>query len=134
MGKHDHRRSRLQLLQVGGEPGDLRVAELLVRVGRVVENDEVIALVVEGIVQLAEELLIGLAAIFLRVVIAGHEADVLDLERRDHVAHLRHAAAALGRIVGRVSHVAGEGDELRLPRQRIDRADDLLERAGVRPG
>ena len=56
MGEHHHRRSRLELLQIGGEPGDLRVAELLVRIRRVVENDEVIALVVERVVQLAEEL------------------------------------------------------------------------------
>ena len=130
MREHDHRRSGLELLQIGGEPGDLGVAELLVRVGRVVENDDVIALVVEGVVQLAEELLIRVAAVFLRVVIARHEADILDLERGDHVADLGHAAAALGGIVGRVRHVAGEGDEIRLSRQRVDRADDFLESPG----
>ena len=77
MRENDHRRRLRQLAQIGGEPGDLRLAELLVGVRRVVEHDEVIALVVEGVVELAEELLVSLAAVLLGVVVAGREADVL---------------------------------------------------------
>ncbi len=44
------RSSGLALLEVGGQPGELLVAQLRGRVGDIVEGDEVHALVVEGVV------------------------------------------------------------------------------------
>ena len=68
------------------------------RVGHVVDDDEVHALVVEGVVRLAEELLERLAVVERRVVLARHEAHVLDLEVGDDVLEL--GAGACGARCG----------------------------------
>ncbi len=93
------------------------------------------ALVVERVVGVAEELLVGLALIERRVVLAGHEADVGHLELLDDVAELGEALAALLAVVGGVGQVAGEDDEIGLLAERVDPRDRLLERVrGVRVG
>jgi hypothetical protein len=68
----------LALLEIGRQPGELLVAELGARIGNIVEYDEMHALVVERVVQGAEELLIGLALVERGIVLARHEAHVLD--------------------------------------------------------
>ena len=88
------RSSALRCFEVGGEPGELLVAQLGGRIGDVVEGDEVHALVVERVVGGAEELLEGLALVERGVVLARHEAHVLDAERRDDLAEALHALRA----------------------------------------
>ena len=72
------------------------------------------ALVVEGVVGGAEELLEGFALVERGVVLARHEAHVLDAERRDDLLEALHARAPLLPIVGGVGEVAGEDDEVGL--------------------
>ncbi len=127
--QHDDRLRLVELLEVGGQPGELRLAEAAGRIRDVVERDEVHALVVEGVVRLAEELLVGLALVERGVMLAGDEAHGLDLELLDDVAELGEALAALLRVVGRVGQIAGEDDEVGLLRQRVDPGDRLLQRA-----
>ena len=98
------------------------------RVGHVVEHDEVHALVVERVVRLAEELLVGLALVERRVVLAGHEAHVLHLEFADDVAEFRQALPALLGVVGGVREVAGEHDEVGLLLEAVDGGNGLFER------
>ena len=63
MGEHDDVRVLRLLFEVGREPLQLLVADQRARIGYVVQGDEVHALVVEGVVGLAKELLVGLAAV-----------------------------------------------------------------------
>jgi hypothetical protein len=118
------------LREIGLHPGQLLVADARARVRHVVDRDEVHALVVERIVGFAEEFLVRGAAVQGRIVFARHEAHLLDLQGRDDVAELRHPAAPLDGIVGGVREVAGEDDEFRLLRQRVDAGDRLPQRVG----
>ena len=88
MGEHDDRRLRLDLLEIGLQPGDLGVAHHGLGVGDIVERDEVHALVIEGVVGLAEELLVRFALVESGIVLAGQEADGLDLQAGGDVAKL----------------------------------------------
>jgi hypothetical protein len=128
VGQHDDAIVGLALLEIGGKPGELLVAELGRRVGDVVESDEVHALVVEGVVRGAEELLVGLAAVERGVVLARHEAHVLHRERRDDLAEALHALAADLGIVGGMGEIAGEDDEVRLLGQAVHGGHRLLQR------
>ena len=101
------------------------------RIGDVVHDDEMHALVIEGVVRLAEEFLEGLAMVERGVVLAWHELDVLDLEVLHDVAELGHPFAPLLTVLGGVGEVAGEDDEVGRVLQVVDRGDRLLQRAGV---
>src|SRR5215510_16183142 len=87
----------------------------------VIQRDEMNALVVEGVMKVAEEFLVGLAAIQRRVVLAGHKAHGLDPELTDNLLELGHPCAPHFGIVGGVGQVAGEDDEVRLLIEAVDR-------------
>src|SRR5476649_718505 len=127
VGQHDDAVVGLALLEVGGQPRELLVAQLGARVGDVVERDEVHALVVERVVRRAKELLEGGALVERGVVLAGQEAHVLDVEGGDDFLEALHARAALGAVLGRVGQVTGEDDEVGLLRQAVHRDDGLFE-------
>ena len=63
MSKYDDRRLGRLALEVRGEPRELFVSDLRARIGDVVEDDEMNALVVECVMRLAEELLKRLAVV-----------------------------------------------------------------------
>jgi hypothetical protein len=71
------------------DPLQLLVAYQRARIGNVVQRVEMHARVVEGVVGLTEELPVGLVPAERSVVLAGHEADVLDLELADDFLELR---------------------------------------------
>ena len=121
------RRRLVDLRQVGMQPGQLLLADQAVRVGYVVERDEVHALVVEAVVARRRRTLVRLAVVEARIVLARNEADVLDLQLADDGLNSLHAALAL-RVVGGVREIAGEDDEVGLVGQAVDRDDRLFER------
>src|SRR6202008_4090399 len=86
MREYDDARVFRLALEVGLEPGELLVSDRGAGIGYIVDRDEVHALVIEGPVRLAEEILERSPFIERGVVLAGHELDVLDLELLDDVA------------------------------------------------
>jgi hypothetical protein len=86
------------------------------------------ALVVEGVVRGAEELLVGLALVERRVVLARHEPHVLHGERRDDLLEALQAGAALLAVVRGVGEVAGEDDEIRFGGEPVHGRHRFLER------
>ncbi len=110
------------------QPFQLLLADEAVRIGDVVQRDEVHALVVEAVEAVAEDVLVHLAVVQAGVVLAGNEAHVLDLQLADDGLELLHAALAF-LVVGRgVRQVAGEHDEVGLVIQAVDRGDGLAQR------
>ena len=79
--------------------------------------------------RVAEEFVEGLAAIERRVVLARHEAHVLDLELADDLLELGKALAAQLRVVGGMRQVAGEHDEVRRLGQAVDGGDGFFQGA-----
>ncbi len=88
------------------------------------------ALVVEAVMRLAEIFLECGPIVERGIVFSRHEADSLDVEAADDVAHLGHAAAALLGIVGRVRQVAGEDDEVGRRLKRVHCSHGFLQ--GIR--
>jgi hypothetical protein len=84
--------------------------------------------VVERVVRFAEQLAVRLAPVERRVVLAGHEAHILDVQLADDLLELGEAAAALLRVVGRVREIAGEHDEIGLLGKRVHRGHRLAQR------
>src|SRR5215468_5660938 len=87
------------------------------------------ALVVEGVTRVAEELLISLAAIQRRVVLAGHKMHGLDSELTDDLLELGHPCSPQFRIISGVGQVSGEDYEVRLLIEAVDRCDGFPQRA-----
>src|SRR2546426_9311442 len=87
------------------------------------------ALVVERVMRLTEELLVGLAAVEGSVVLSRHEADVLYLERADDLLEFGEALSPHLRVVGRMSQIAGEHDEVGLLGQAVDRCNCFFQRS-----
>ncbi len=129
MGKYDDALVVLAFGKILRQPLQLFIAQIGSWIGDVVKRDEVHALVVEGVVGWAEELLEGGAVVERRIVLAWHEMDVLYLQILDDVAKLAHALASLRRIVGGMGQVTGENDELRLIVKRVDLGHRLAQRA-----
>ncbi len=135
VGEHDDRGRFVEARQVGMQPFQLVLADETVRIRDVVQRDEMHALVVEAVVPVAEHLLVHLAVVQARVVLAGDEADVLALEIRHDGLELGHATLALLVFRGRVRQVAGEHDEVGLVLEAVHRRDGLAQRVlrfGVR--
>src|SRR5215510_11383374 len=87
------------------------------------------ALVIEGVMKIAEKFPIGFAPVERSVMLSGHKAHGLDLELTGDLPELRHPLSSNFRIVRGVSQVAGEDDEVGLFFEAIDRRDGLLQRA-----
>ena len=85
------------------------------------------ALVIEGVIEFAEQLLIGFAPVEGGVVLPGHEANVLHLEAGGDLAELFHSLTPHTRVVRGVSQVAGEDDEIRRLFETVDGLDRLLQ-------
>ena len=85
-------------------------------------------LVVEDIVGGTEELLVRRAAVQRGIVLAGHEAHVLDLELADDGLELSQTPTPLDGVVGGVRQVAREDDEVGRFLQLVDRGDRLAQR------
>ena len=122
------RSSGLRCLRSAASQASCSSPSLAAGIGDVVEGDEVHALVVEGVVRGAEELLVGLALVERGVVLARHEAHVLDGERRDDLLEALHALAPLLAVVGGVGEVAGEDDEVGLAGEAVHGRHGLLQR------
>src|SRR4029077_3251463 len=86
------------------------------------------ALVVERVMGGAEELLEGLALVERGVVLARHEADVLDAERAHDLTEALGARAPLIAVFGRMGEVTGEDDEVGLLGKAIHGRHGLLQR------
>ena len=121
--EHDDPVVTAGLLQIARQPVDLRRPDGTFGVRDVVQRDEVHALVIEGVVRGAEVLLEHAARVLRRVVLAGQEAQVLDLKAARQTLEFGHALAADGGVVGCVRQVAGEDDEVRLRADGVDRLD-----------
>ena len=83
---------------------------------------------VERVLGGAEELLVGLRLVERGVVLARHEAHVLDAQRRDDLAKALHTLAPKLGIVGGVCEVAGEDDEVGLLGKPVHGRHRLLQR------
>ena len=127
--EHDDARVARLFRQVVGQPLALRLAHHPGRIGHVVEHDGVQALVIERVVRGPEQLAECLARVQAGIVLARHQVYRTRTQRRDDVAYLRHAAAALGRVVGGMRQVAREHDEIGLARQCVDGRHGLGQRA-----
>src|SRR5262249_13394695 len=92
------------------------------------ERDEVDPLVIEGVVRLPERLDERLATVERRIVLAGEEAQRLDLERGDDLLELREPLTPLLRVVGRARQIAREDEEVGLRLHRVERRHRLLQR------
>ena len=129
MGEHDDGLPR----RLGGEvrlpPQQLRVAQNRGRVGRVVEHDEMNALVVKRVVHRAtENLLIRLAAIKRRVVLARHVA-YWHVDSARHLAKLAEPGSTHFRVIRRVRQIPREHHEVGLVTQSIYGGNRLRHRA-----
>ena len=93
----------------------------------IVENDEMNTIVIECVVEIAEELLVSVAAVQRGVMLSCHETHGLHFELTDDVTELRHALPAYPSIVGGLGEIAGEDDEIRLFIERIDGRNRLLQ-------
>ena len=71
-------------------------------------------LVIEGVIEFAECLLVGVATIKRSVVFARHKVNRWDFQCADNVFELRHAVFANLHVVGGVSEIAGKDYEVRL--------------------
>lgn len=120
MSEDHERRVHRKLGEVFLEPIELSVAQVRLRIGDVVERDEVHALVVERIVRGSKVLLKRFAVIDRSVVLAREEVHVLDVQLGNDALELGHARAPQLGVVGRVRQIAGEDDEVRLPRGVVD--------------
>src|SRR6266446_2610282 len=65
-------------------------------------------LVIEGVIEFPECLLVGVATIKRSVVFARHKVNRWDFQCADNVFELRHAVFANLHVVGGVSEIAGE--------------------------
>src|SRR5439155_24452095 len=93
VGEDDDRLALPKLGKVGFQPAELLVADGRRRVRNVVDDDEVDALVIEGVMELAEELLEGLALVEGGIVLSGQVVNRLHLEPAGDVLEARHAFA-----------------------------------------
>src|SRR5262245_39902561 len=93
VSKHYDWRVLLQFLEVLLQPLDLRFADGGLRVRDVIESDEMHALVIEGIVGVAEMFLIHFATIERGVMLSRHELHGLDLELAHNLLELIHPLA-----------------------------------------
>jgi hypothetical protein len=125
VGEDDERLHRVERLQVAGQPSELGFADPL-RIGHIVQRDEMDALVVEAPVRRAERFLEGGALIGRGIVLAGQEDRSQPGQRPDDLLELGHALAANRRVVGLVREVAGEHHEVGRLAQRRDGGDGLL--------
>ena len=133
MGENDDRLLLAELGEIGFQPGQLLVTDDRAGIGNVVDDDEMNALVIEGIVELAEEFLERLALIEGGIVLSGQVVNRLHLEPAGDVLEASHTLAAHLVVVRGVRQVAGEDDEVRLLVEAVDRCHGLLERTlGVR--
>ena len=87
------------------------------------------AIVIERVMKVAEKLLVRFAAIQGRIVFSGHESHGIHAELTHDVAEFRHAITAYLPIIGSLSKVACENDEIRLIVKRVDRSHSLLQRS-----
>ena len=135
MRQHDDGRLLRLAGEVLAEPVELRLAQHRRRQRRVVEDDEVNALVIEGVVQgTTEHFQIRLTAIQGCVVLAGEEPDLRHSQPGRDLAHFAQPRTTQLGIVGCLGQVASEDDEIRLGSQRVDRRDrpqQRLPRLGI---
>src|SRR2546425_3679351 len=83
--------------------------------------------------QVAEELLVGFAAIQRGVMFPRHESHGFDLELTHDVTKFGHPVAPYLPVVGGLSEIAGEDKEIRLLVQSVDGSHCLLQRPlGIR--
>jgi hypothetical protein len=95
MCEHDDELFHVELLQIRAKPGELSLADRRARIGHVVQHDEVDSLVVEGVVELAEKLLVRLSRVERSVMFACHKTEVLHLEPADDLLELGHSFPTL---------------------------------------
>src|SRR5215510_13339314 len=72
------------------------------------------ALVIEGVMKIAEELLVGVSTIQRRVMFPRHEPHCFCFQLTDDVTEFSHAVSADVPIVGGLSEIACEHDKIRL--------------------
>src|SRR6266545_424073 len=121
------------LMNVAVEDRDVLIRRQVVddsfRVRDIIQHYEMHALVIEGVMKIAEKFLISFAPIERSVMLSGHKAHSLDLELTGDLPELSHPLSSRFRIVRGMSQVAGENDEVRLFLEAIDRRDGFLQRA-----
>src|SRR5678815_5415823 len=74
---------------------------------------------------IAEKFLVGVATIQCGIVFSWHEPHGLRFEMTDDVAELCHSRSSDGSIVGRLSEISSEHDEIRLLLEGIHGRDCL---------
>src|SRR5215470_8923307 len=129
MGERHDGRVAFQLPEVRLQPLELRLADDSFRVRDIIQHYEMHALVIEGVMKIAEKFLISFAPIERRVMLSGHKAQGLDLELTGDLPELSHPLSSRFRIVRGMSQVAGEHDAVGLFIEAIDRRDGFLQRA-----
>src|SRR5262245_62766220 len=127
VGERHNGRVALQLPEVRLQPFELRFADDSFRVRDIIQRYEMHALVIEGVMKIAEKFLIGFATVERSVMLSGHKAHGLDLELTGDLPELRHPLSSNFRIVRGVSQVAGEDDEVGLFFEDIDSNDGFLQ-------
>jgi hypothetical protein len=133
--EHHDGRVVADLPQIGGQPVDLRVAHGTDWIRHVVERDEVHALVIERVVRGAEGLPVGGPRVPRGVVLSRHEVQRLHLQTGDDLLEFAQPLAAYGAVVGGVSQIAREHDEVGACRNPVHGFDGLLQgHVGLRIG
>ena len=122
--RHDGRLA-FQLLEVCLQPFELRFADDRLRIGDVVKGDEMHALVIEGVVKISKEFLVGFTTV--KRSVSRHKPHSLDPQLADNFAELSHPFAPLFGIIRGMRQVAGEDYEIRLFVEAVDRGDRLLQ-------
>src|SRR5262245_39907821 len=102
------------LFQIGLQPLKLLFTDSGHWIRHIVENDEMNSIVIERVMEIAEEFLVGFAAVQRGIMLACHEAYSLHFELADDVTELRHAVPAYTPIVGGLGEMSRKADEIRL--------------------
>src|SRR4030095_7024164 len=124
--RHDGRVA-FQLLEVRLQPLELRFADDRLRIRDVVKGDEMHALVIEGVVKISKEFLVGFTTVKRSVMLSRHKPHSPGPEIADYFAELSHPCAPLFGIIRGMRQVAGEDYEIRLFVEAVDRGDRLLQ-------
>src|SRR4030095_12136545 len=82
-------------------------------IGDVVQHDEMNAFVIEGVMKVAEKLLVCFTTIQRSIVFPRHKPHCLHVELAHNVAEFGHAVPAYLPIIRRLCEVAGEDNEIR---------------------
>jgi len=128
MSENHDPRILVKLFQIVIPPPQLQLSNIRARVRNVIKDNEVNSFMIKGIIGFSEELFEGLPLIQAGIVFSGHKSNALNFQILDDVTELHKAFSPLFVVIGDMSQIASEHDEVRLKFQIVDCRNCLLQR------